>query len=91
VPSVVTNEGTFSRHTIIPLPSPITAQIARLIRIAGIGAMPKSSAAKCMRNGASANTIPTDRSISPRTSSSTMPTDTIAAGAVAWAMLTRLE
>jgi hypothetical protein len=34
--------------------------------------------------------MPTDRSISPLMSSSTMPVATIAMGAVAWAMLSRL-
>lgn len=87
---MVTNDGTRRRHTIAPFPSPIRAQIARLSRIDGTGGMPQSSAAKCMGKGASANTMPTDRSISPLTSSRTMPTETIAAGAAAWAMLTRL-
>ena len=43
-----------------------------------------------MLNGASAYTAATDRSISPLTSTSTMPAAMIATGAVAWAMLTRL-
>jgi hypothetical protein len=43
-----------------------------------------------MLNGARANTAATDRSISPQTSTSTMPAAMIAAGAVAWAMLTML-
>src|SRR5262245_21794822 len=44
-----------------------------------------------MRYGASAATMPTEMSISPLTSSSTMPTATMAVGAVAWAMLRRLS
>ena len=44
-----------------------------------------------MRNGEKAKTKPTDRSISPQTSSNTSPMAMIATGAVIWEMLIRLS
>ena len=72
MPNVVMNDGTRSPIVIRPMMRPISAEAASAARIANGTGRPKSCMF-CIRNGASAKTCPTDRSISRQISSMISP------------------
>ena len=72
MPNVVMNDGTLSPIVIRPMIRPISAQAASAARIASGTGRPKSCTFS-IRNGASAKTCPTDRSISRQISSMISP------------------
>ena len=91
VPSVVTNDGTSSRTVISPLTRPTSAAAAP----APAAATPSDRqarlrCAKCIMNGASAKTMPADRSISPQISSMISPQAMIAEAAMNCDRVSRL-
>ncbi len=72
MPSVVMKDGTLSPMVMSPIVRPISAQAASATTIASGSGTPKSLTFS-IRNGASANTWPTDRSISRQISSMISP------------------
>ncbi len=81
VPSVVTNEG-IRRYTVTaPLINP-TTPAATTPAISAIHVGAPASCAKCMMNGANANTMPAERSISPPIINMISPHAMIATGAM---------
>ncbi len=89
VPSVVTNEGSRRYTVTAPLTKPMTAaQIRPATTASHIGA--PASLAKTIMNGANANTMPADRSMSPPIISMIFPNAMISTGAMNCVRLTRL-
>ncbi len=72
IPKVVMKDGTLSLMVMSPIAQPISAHTASAASIAGITGSP-ASLARSITNGASANTWPTDRSISRQISSMISP------------------
>src|SRR6266568_440528 len=86
MPSVTMNDGMLNRVRISPFTVPIAAHTSSASSSARISGTPLS-ANDVSTNGASVNTKPADRSISPQISSFTSPAATIAHGAKYWAIV----
>ncbi|SAK62835.1 hypothetical protein AWB82_03247 [Caballeronia glebae] len=89
VPSVVTNEGRRRNTVTAPFTKPMIAAATRpAITASHIGA--PASFANTIMNGANANTMPAERSMSPPIISMISPNAMIATGAMYCDRLTRL-
>ena len=87
---VTTNEGIPSRVDKVPCSRPIVAPTARPARIAGHAPQPDLTERVAVTAAARPLTAPTERSISPSSSTSTTPTEIVPTAAIWRARLVRL-